>query len=194
MPVFASAITNPSYVLLEIDWPDQTRRYSKVGVNSASVGAFIPRVVRFGQVRYSLADENKSLQHSSMSITLADPDQTLANMIGCGARWSNAAARVYVAPAAASSRSQWTQFFGGVVDEMQPTDAGQWVLTLTPQMRRLRAPIPLSQINLYDFTNPDKSAQGIQYPLMLGKADDFGDQNTGACPAIYVDKTNFIYL
>lgn len=194
MPTFATAITNPSYTLLEVDWPDTTRYYSKVGVNSASVGAYQPRVKSFGTIRYALGDESKSLQYVTMTITLTDGDETLLNMLGKGYRWQYSAVRVYVAPAAASGKSQWTSFFVGVLDDFQPAGRGLWTLTVAPKVRQLRAPFPLTQTDEDFATTADKTALGNQIPVLAGKHDDYGDQNTGAVPTLYVDKTNFYFL
>lgn len=190
MPTFPVAITADSHTLLEVDFPSGTRRYSLAsdGVFSHSGQTYKDLMLRAGQITYALGDESKSLQHPQMSPEIADPDEDLLNILGRGERWEQSAARVYVAPPAASGKAQWTTWYTGVLDNMLPSDRGSFTLSLTMRLRELKSPWPLNQINPYDFGAADKSAYGTQSPLVVGKHDDYGDQTTGACPVLYVDK------
>jgi hypothetical protein len=197
MPLFTTAITVPTYTLMEVDFPSGTRYYSLAdeGVFSASVAAYQPRLLSCGSYRVSLSDASKSLQHVTLNPVVTDGDESLLNLVGRGERWQYSAVRVYWAPAAASGKSQWTQMYGGDLDDIQPGKRGEWHFTVNPtQFRKLQSPFPLVQVGTYDWPNADKSALGNPIPIVIGKHDDYGDQNTGAVPTLYVDKVGFRYL
>jgi hypothetical protein len=203
------SLPNPNvFILVEVDFPDATKRYSKVGANSSTNGPYDSRVVSFGQLTSKISPLQNNLSPIMAQITIADTDFQFANRLGKGQRILNSAARIYLASPDVD-QSSWFQLFGGILVGWSNTKPLEWTLELQTPDVRLETFFPRYELNSIDFAFLDKGANGTHRsnrrvlnsftlagytPLIYGVHDDYGDKNAGAIPCPYVDTSTFGYL
>lgn len=185
---------NPSvFVLLEIDFPSGTKRYSKYGVSSATLGPYESRVVSFGRLGRSASSRDNTLQIPQAQAVLADEDYQFAKILGRGERIQNSAVRIKLASANVSTSNWYTAFTGRLLSWTNPAQC-QWTLTFRAKDLPLTAQRPTTTITKYDWPDAPTDSLNSYVPIVYGRHDSSGETNTGALPTIYVDNVGFRYV
>jgi hypothetical protein len=165
-------------------------RYSDEPIASLSQGMFKPQILNWGgSLAYSADDRNNSLQSPSLSVTIADHDNTLSNLFyGVNARSVfNSSAVVYLAYSDIAF-SDWFTVFTGRIAAKSMIEPKVWQIDFRFDDTSLAAETADLFITVVDeagFPTADNDSLGKQIPIIYGKREWDGTGQTGDVQAIY---------
>lgn len=178
---------------LEIQFPDQTRRYSSTGYSSAAHGHYEAKVLRWGTIRRAVSDRGNRLQSVTTSVEIDDTDKEFSSLLAgaYGRRVVDSVAIIrLMSPTLAPA--DWLTEFTGRLTGWGPAGRNVWRLEFGPIDAPLRGSVPKVLISRTDFPNAKEDVVGMAAPLLYGAPQLEADLPWIVCP--YVDTVGFRYL
>lgn len=181
-------------------------------------GFYEPRVLRWGSVTFGGWDRSCSLRFPQLTMTIDDTDMMFSKIVASGENIMGSPVSVNMTYVNNGSISNSWNFTGVLSSWQQDTSADKmrWNLIIraddTPYNKTIIYPITqdtfpnapnqtlqlkihnVKKVHRQTATTTTQAPFGVAAPIIYGLHDSAGITNTGACPAIHVDTTNFYAL
>lgn len=174
------------YCVLEVSFPDVTRRYAETGVASVSQGLYKGRVLRWDTLPLGVEPRTCGLETVDFSVDIEDTDRDFSNLvIGLSGHLVRGSAFTLKLASPNVAQASWFTLFAGVLYDFEQPSANVWTLRFRPNDIALERPYPkVGAIGLTDWPNSSRDARGRIPSLTYGKVTSNGNKGAIDCPLV----------
>lgn len=187
LPIFSFTVAGTTY------------RYSGLGAGVAGEGVYEGKLSWGGaEVPIGFGLQDTALDFPSLQVMIDDREapHALTRLIeGANRNFVRGAAASIILASPNVAAASWFTGLAGQIDTFSQPAPWMWSLTIGSRAQPLkRESVPKAKITAADWPSSPVASRDLYAPIIYGRITSASATNNGAVPAIYVDRSGFVYL